>query len=325
MGIWPPAPAAGEDHRELTQRMQTYMEKATREAKLHTSWINPDAEYDRAVRDFVAAVLDDQPKNRFLADFRRFNRQIAGWGLYSCLVATAAEAGCSRGARYLPGRGGVGLQPGGPRQPPTGRFCRARKDALGASRPGPQERSLLSVARELGRNPSDPRAKLFLTWRTLQLRRRAADLFHSGDYLPLEAEGAKAVHVCAFARQLAGAGLGDGGLGAGGEARRAGAIGEGDGRAPAKMGTVPFSPPMAVVIAPRLLAQLTPLPPEGAAPPPLGPDVWGDTRLVLPHAPAALRNVFTGQTHSPAGSRLSLAELLADFPVALLTVEPPLR
>ena len=57
------------------------MEKATREAKVHTSWINPDSEYDAAVREFVAAVLDDHPKNRFLAEFRRFHEQVVNWGL----------------------------------------------------------------------------------------------------------------------------------------------------------------------------------------------------------------------------------------------------
>jgi maltooligosyltrehalose synthase len=51
----------------------------------------------------------------------------------------------------------------------------------------------------------------------------------------------------------------------------------------------------------------------------LGPDVWGDTRLLLPDCPAPLTNVLTGQTHVPDGSSLSLAAVLADFPVALLS------
>ena len=42
------------------------MEKATREAKLQTSWINPVPEYDAAMRDFVAAALKGRVKNRFL-------------------------------------------------------------------------------------------------------------------------------------------------------------------------------------------------------------------------------------------------------------------
>ena len=34
------------------------MLKAVREAKLHTSWINPDAEYEAALERFVAESLD---------------------------------------------------------------------------------------------------------------------------------------------------------------------------------------------------------------------------------------------------------------------------
>ena len=40
-------------------RLTAYLEKATREAKRHTTWTEPDDEYDRAVRDFAEAVADD--------------------------------------------------------------------------------------------------------------------------------------------------------------------------------------------------------------------------------------------------------------------------
>ena len=38
------------------ERVARYMEKATREAKLRTSWTNPDPEYDGALRSFIAGV-----------------------------------------------------------------------------------------------------------------------------------------------------------------------------------------------------------------------------------------------------------------------------
>ncbi|MBI2369319.1 MAG: malto-oligosyltrehalose synthase, partial [Deltaproteobacteria bacterium] len=37
----------------FTERIRAYMEKATKEAKRHTSWINPDPAYDAAVQAFV--------------------------------------------------------------------------------------------------------------------------------------------------------------------------------------------------------------------------------------------------------------------------------
>jgi (1->4)-alpha-D-glucan 1-alpha-D-glucosylmutase len=40
-------------------RLVEYLHKATREAKLHTSWTTPNAEYDQAVEQFARALLDD--------------------------------------------------------------------------------------------------------------------------------------------------------------------------------------------------------------------------------------------------------------------------
>jgi maltooligosyltrehalose synthase len=67
---------------------------------------------------------------------------------------------------------------------------------------------------------------------------------------------------------------------------------------------------------PRLIATLTP---DGRAP--LGPSVWGDTRINMAGG-RALRNIFTGAVLTPerAGSRyfLETAAVLERFPVALL-------
>ena len=50
-------------------------------------------------------------------------------------------------------------------------------------------------------SPDDGRAKLWLTWRALELRRRDPALFEHGDYAPLAVTGEKSAHVVAFARR----------------------------------------------------------------------------------------------------------------------------
>ena len=55
IGIWP-----GEVSAELVERLKAYMLKAAREAKEHTSWINPDAEYEAALERFVTRVAGEQ-------------------------------------------------------------------------------------------------------------------------------------------------------------------------------------------------------------------------------------------------------------------------
>ena len=50
-------------------RAGAFMAKAAKEAKVHTSWIDPNADYDDALAAFVAAVLADRG---FVADLEAF-------------------------------------------------------------------------------------------------------------------------------------------------------------------------------------------------------------------------------------------------------------
>jgi len=290
VGVWPLAAPDGKQLRELAGRMAAYIEKATREAKVHTSWINPDAEYDAAVREFTAAALADHPKNRFLAEFRRFHDEIVDWGLYSALSQTLLKLTAPGVPDIYQGQElwDFSLVDPDNRRPVDfaarrKMLARLRKDA------GRDGRSLPSLARGLAQNPRDPRLKLLVTWQVLQFRRRHAELFQLGDYLPLDVEGAKAKHLCAFARQW--------------------------------FPAAEAQPAIAIVVAPRLLAALSPPAADAPrVPPPLGPAVWEDTQIVVKKmASARLTNLFTGQACSADAARIPAAAALADFPVALLT------
>ena len=48
VGVWPPEIAGPHRprRRELVERLQAYMIKAVKEAKLHTSWLTPNQEYE---------------------------------------------------------------------------------------------------------------------------------------------------------------------------------------------------------------------------------------------------------------------------------------
>jgi len=290
VGVWPLVPTDGKGLRELVDRMQVYMEKATREAKVRTSWINPNPEYDAAVRGFVAAALEDHPKNRFLPEFRRFHEQVVNWGLYSALSQTLLKLTSPGVPDVYQGQEVWDFRLVDPdnRRPVDYASHRAMLAQLQSEVAG-NDQALAALARRLAQDPRDPRLKLFVTWQTLQFRRRHAELFRSGEYVPLEVEGARARHVCAFARRSRSV--------------------SGPDR------------PIAIVVAPRLVGQLTPLPQNAlAAPPPLGDAVWEDTSLVLEGLVSSpLKHLFTGQVCGLGDGRLSVATALADFPVALLT------
>ena len=290
LAVWPLEPADETRHKQLVDRMQQYMEKATREAKLHTSWINPNPPYDAAVRQFVADVLEDHPKNRFLADFRMFCERLMNWGLFNALSQVVLKL----------------MSPGVPdiywgqelwafdlvdpdNRRPVDFDLRSKLLAELRASAGQGAESLLALVRQLAKNPRDPRAKLFVTWRLLQWRRRNRELFQRGEYLRLEVEGAGARHVCAFARQLPG-------------------------------GTRRISQ-IAIVVVPRWMAQLTGSAkdsPNSAAP--LGPTVWEDTRVVAKEiGPGPFENLFTGQVCQREEGSLPVATILSDFPVCVLT------
>ena len=103
------------------ERAVAYMEKASREAKEHTSWIDPEPAYDDALRGFIEAVLADPG---FAADLAAFVAPLVDAGPDGVGGPGPAQAHLARRARPLPGHRGVGPEPGRPRQPPPGRLRR---------------------------------------------------------------------------------------------------------------------------------------------------------------------------------------------------------
>ena len=64
------------------------MAKALKEAKLNTSWVQPNEQWDTAMADFVARILDPTPRNRFLAHFIPVAEEIARVGAINSLSQT---------------------------------------------------------------------------------------------------------------------------------------------------------------------------------------------------------------------------------------------
>ncbi len=88
VGIWPLAPLGVGDLDVLRERLAEYMVKAVREAKLRTTWTDPDEEFEAALRANVAALLAPERSPRFLDDLERFVARIAPAGLWNALART---------------------------------------------------------------------------------------------------------------------------------------------------------------------------------------------------------------------------------------------
>ncbi len=87
IGVWSPA----EDAAALTERLQAYAVKAAREAKRSTSWIAPNAEYEKALADFIGELLADPERSAFLKDFGALAETVAFFGHINSLALTALK------------------------------------------------------------------------------------------------------------------------------------------------------------------------------------------------------------------------------------------
>jgi (1->4)-alpha-D-glucan 1-alpha-D-glucosylmutase len=94
LGVWPEGRPAGEALAGPRGRVADYMRKATKEAKVHTSWVNPNTEYDAAVRDFVFRVLADVDEGPFLTDFLALQRRVAFFGYFNSLSQVLLKLTC---------------------------------------------------------------------------------------------------------------------------------------------------------------------------------------------------------------------------------------
>ncbi|OQW31054.1 MAG: hypothetical protein A4E19_20595 [Nitrospira sp. SG-bin1] len=199
LGAWPPGDLRPEERDTLCARIRQYMEKAVHEAKVHTSWINPNREYDEGVRRFVQAILDGSRTNKFLDDFLPFQKRIARAGLINSLAQTLVKITAPGTPDFYQGSELWDwnlVDPDNRRPVDYGhRFALLQelKDIL--ARP---ERT--DAVRDLQSHPEDGRIKLYLIVAGLHCRRRHADVFEQGRYVPLETEGPEANHLLAFAR-----------------------------------------------------------------------------------------------------------------------------
>ena len=167
VGAWPIEP----------ERLEAYMEKAMREAKRTTNWIEPDEAHEAAVKAFCRALYEHEA---FLADFEPFADEVARAGERAALGQLLLKL-------TVPGipdiYNGDELRSLSLVDPDNRRPVDwdARREALAALADGAE--------------PDRETIKLLVIQRALALRARRPEAF-AGAYTPVDA----GPEVCAFAR-----------------------------------------------------------------------------------------------------------------------------
>ena len=209
IGLWP-APRADRRADDLpddawfagaAERLERYMLKAVKEAKTHTSWTDPDQEYEDSVKRFVHAILDPKADSPFLQNVARFVHTIAHAGLWNSLARVLVHYTVPGTPDTYQGDElwNFTLVDPDNRQPVNYEHRLAYLAEPALSEKSTDGRAAL--VRDLARSPEDPRLKLLVVRQTLHARRSLPALFRDGDYMPLSGTGACADHVFAFARR----------------------------------------------------------------------------------------------------------------------------
>jgi (1->4)-alpha-D-glucan 1-alpha-D-glucosylmutase len=303
LGAWPFEAFRADPENEFVERICEYLTKALREAKRHSSWLNPNPAWEEAVTHFIREALHPARGARFLQDFRSLAVLVAESGMWNSLAQTLVKITAPgvpdfyqgtevwdlslvdpdnrRPVNYAHRRALLNQLPRmddedlrGPRDD-TARDMRNGRDGRDPRRQSGATSGRGAALDDLVTTRSDGRIKLYVTATALRARRSDLDLYLRGEYVPLPAAGARAAHVFAFARRAG---------------HRA-----------------------VVVIVPRLTATLLPDPSSA----PIGRRVWGDTRVLLPDGIGQhWREVFSHTL--VAGRHVEVGEALQRFPVALL-------
>ena len=172
------------------QRLVGFLQKAAREAKVHTSWINPVQAFEDALTQFAGSVMADA---EFKGDLESFigRHQLVALGRLASLAQTTL----------------LMTSPGVPDLYQGTEVWNLSLVDPDNRRPVDFEHlaSLLSEIRSAALSDVMARAdegapKLWLINRLLERRRTDPDLLGSSSYTPLLASGAKARHAVGFVR-----------------------------------------------------------------------------------------------------------------------------
>lgn len=189
IGTWPQNGAVGIDAHYIG-RMQEYLLKVVREAGRFSNWINPNAEYETALNDFIGGVLNRRRARAFQKDLDEF--------VFAQRDAVIANT-LSQQVMKLTSPGVPDIYQG----------TELWDDSLvdpDNRRPVDfeQRQTMLEASPSLDQlidNRADGGIKLAITRTLLRFRRDNPALFAAGEYTHIRATGPALEHVIAFTRE----------------------------------------------------------------------------------------------------------------------------
>ncbi|MPZ42716.1 MAG: malto-oligosyltrehalose synthase [Betaproteobacteria bacterium] len=183
-------------------RIEGYMVKAAREAKVRTSWLNVNEPYEAALIEFVRGLLGRSTGNLFLDDLAAQARAFAWYGALNSLSMAVIKLTSPGVPDIFQGNETLDYSLVDPdNRRPVDYEHRLRMLAALQRMSARAGEKLGEAVRALVESAWDGRAKMWVVLRSLGLRRSSPELFSHGDYLPVKLTGAREQHALAYARR----------------------------------------------------------------------------------------------------------------------------
>jgi (1->4)-alpha-D-glucan 1-alpha-D-glucosylmutase len=192
LGSWPVGTASADA--DFQGRLEQYAVKAAREERLHTSWLEPDQQYEEALTRWCRGVASSP---EFLGDFLPLLERVAFHGAMNSLALLAFKAASPGVPDVYQGTELWDLSFVDPDNRRAVDFARRRAllVEMAALR---TDAGAAPACTELLRGWRDGRIKLFTLLAALELRREKELVLRAGSYQPLALCGCE--RACAFAR-----------------------------------------------------------------------------------------------------------------------------
>ena len=182
----------------LVNRLQEYLTKALREAKVKTDWAEPNEPYEEAVNNLMQKLL--QEDDTFWKSFYPFYQKIAHYGWLYSLCQVLLKVTCPGVPDVYQGceLWDFSLVDPDNRRPVD---YEQRQQYLQEIKQQEQI-DIAQLHQQLLEQPESGKVKLYLLYKALHVRKQQQSLFDAGDYIPVNITGTHSKHVFAFARRL---------------------------------------------------------------------------------------------------------------------------
>lgn len=198
LGAWP---LEQDNVPGFRKRLESYMVKAVREARVHTNWARPNVRYEEALIHFIKSTTKPTEDNVFMSDFLHLYREIAYYGALNSLAQQLLKITIPGVPDFYQGSELWDFRLVDPDNRGPVDF-KKRGRLLAELQQQEEQRGRLGLIQDLLDHWQDGRIKLFVTSTALNFRRDHSEMFLEGAYQPMQATGAKKENVFAFVRHI---------------------------------------------------------------------------------------------------------------------------